>query len=105
MLVLRHKERQTGPNILSVSSVSLHAYCTSIRERERERGTPEYIVNIECFCTCMLYVMTREREREARMYCQYRVFLYMHVVRHNVRERDPNILSVSCVSVHANCTS
>ena len=55
-------------------------------KREGERDRLEYILRIECFCTCMLYVITRERE--TRIYCQYRVFQYMHVVRHYERGRE-----------------
>jgi len=63
---------------------------------------------IYCLYRVFLYmhvVRHNEREKETRIYCQYRVFLYMHIVRHNEIERDPDILSVSSVSVHACCTS
>ena len=73
-------------------NVSIECFCTCmlyVITRVGERERPEYNVSIECFCTCMLYVLTREgeRERETRIYCQYRVFLYMHFVRHNERDR------------------
>jgi len=100
MLVVRRtqREREIGPNIVSVMSFSVLACCTSLQERER----PEYFVSIECFCTCMLYVITRERA--TRIYCQYRVFLYIHVVRHNEieRERDRPEYSV-CVECFCTC--
>jgi len=120
MHVVRHneRERERKPRIYCQYRVFLYIHVVRHNEREGERleyfviveffctcmlyvitrERPEYIVSIGCFCTCIFYVITREREIEARIYCQYRIFLYMHVVLHNERERErpEYIVSVEC---------
>ena len=80
MHIVRHNEREGERPEYIVSIECFSTYILYVLTREGGRERPEYNVSIECFCTHMLYVITREREY--RIYCQYRVFQYMHVVRH-----------------------